>query len=53
MSLGAEIKELVIDTKENLNDVLDDIKATVKAERISKGKGNMKVNEFVKIKILE
>ena len=51
ISLGAEIKELVIDTKENLKDVMDDIKATVKAEKISKGKGNIKVNDKIKIKI--
>ncbi len=51
ISLGAEIKELVIDTKENLSEVLDDIKATVKAEKISKGKGNIKVNDKIKIKI--
>ncbi len=51
MSLGAEINELVIDTKEDLKDVLDDIKATVKAEKISKGKGDIKVNENIQIKI--
>ncbi len=52
ISLGAEIKELVIDTKEDLKDVLYDIKATIKAEKISKGKGNIKVNDKIKIKIL-
>jgi len=51
ISLGAEIKELVIDTKENLKDVLDDIKATVKAEKISKGKGDIKVNDKIKIRV--
>lgn len=52
MSLGAEIKELVIDTKEDLNEVLDDLKAVTKAEKISIGKGNIKVNDNVRIKIV-
>ncbi len=51
MSMGAEIEELIIETKENLKDVLDDIKATVKAKKISIGKGDIGVDDNISIKI--
>jgi valyl-tRNA synthetase len=51
MSMGAEIKELIIDTKEDLKEAMGDLKAVTKAEKISFGKGDIKVNDNISIKI--
>lgn len=50
-SLKEPIKVLTIQTKEKLDEFIDDIKATTKAEKIEFGKGNIKINEDLSIKI--
>jgi valyl-tRNA synthetase len=50
-SLKEPVKKLIIETEENLDDFLDDLKATTKAETIEFGKADTELNENLKIKI--
>ena len=50
-SLKEPIKVLTIQTKEKLDEFIDDLKETTKAEKIEFGKGNIKINEDLSIKI--
>ena len=50
-SLKEPIKVLTVQTKEKLDEFIDDLKSTTKAEKIEFGKGNIKINEELSIKI--
>ena len=50
-SLKEPIKKLTIETKENLDDFLEDLKATTKAEVIEFGKADTEVSEKLKVNI--
>jgi len=53
LSLNTPVKELVIETEHNLDSVKEDLMAAAKAEKISSGKGDIEVNEEIKIRILQ
>ena len=52
MPLNTPVKELVIDCKEKLDNVLDDIKGAMKIEKISFGKGDVKVSDNVSVRVV-
>ncbi len=50
-SLKDPISVLTIETKEKLDDFMEDLKATTKAEKIEFGKGDIEINDNLKIKV--
>jgi valyl-tRNA synthetase len=55
ISLKTELKKLVIDTKEKklIDSVINDIKATTRAQTIEFGKGDIEVSKDLKISIIQ
>ncbi len=51
VSLKEEVKKLVIDCEEDLDEAVDDIKATTRALEVEFGKGDMECSDKVKIKV--
>ena len=48
-----ELSKVIIETKEDLSEFMDDLKATVKVKEIEKGKGTIEINPELKISIIK